>query len=208
MRQKIECREYKRQDKRELTRILAEQAYDKFFEKEKDAEKYSNFVLKKAIGDCKYKKVALIGNKAVGAVFGIKKDGNSLLSFLREKICYMQLKIGKNNKEALKYLLLLDEMEQELLDRNHVYNESLIVLFLLKKRAERSEVQEVLLKQWEDLVSEQKSRSFYIVANSRTESRILDRYNLQKIDERSVMIQPKDQRVRFYKTLYRNQVYM
>ena len=120
----------------------------------------------------------------------------------------MQLKIGKKNKEALKYLLLLDEMEQELLDRNHVYNESLIVLFLLKKRAERSEVQEVLLKQWEDLVSGQKNRSFYIVANSRTESRILDRYNLQKIDEKSVMIQPKDQRVRFYKTLYRNQVYM
>ena len=60
MRQKIECREYKRQDQKELTRILAEQAYDKFFEKERDAEKYSNFVLKRAIGDCKYKKVALI----------------------------------------------------------------------------------------------------------------------------------------------------
>ncbi|MEY8495034.1 hypothetical protein AALC16_18750 [Lachnospiraceae bacterium 29-91] len=208
MGRKIECREYKRQDKKELTRILAEQIYNKFFEKEKDAEKYSNFILERAIGACKYKKVAVIGNKVVGAVFGIKKDGNNLLSFLKEKICYMQLKVRKKNKEALKYLLLLDEMEQELLIQNHVYNESMIVLFLLKKRPERSEIQEVLLKQWESMISEQKNCRFYIVANSRTESRMLDRYNFQKVDEKSTMIQPKEQRARFYKILYRNKIYM
>lgn len=208
MGRKIECREYKRQDKKELTRILAEQIYNKFFEKEKDAEKYSNFILERAIGACKYKKVAVIGNKVVGAVFGIKKDGKNLLSFLKEKICYMQLKVRKKNKEALKYLLLLDEMEQELLIQNHVYNESMIVLFLLKKRPERSEIQEVLLKQWESMISEQKNGRFYIVANSRTESRMLDRYNFQKVDEKSTMIQPKEQRARFYKILYRNKIYM
>lgn len=203
MKRKIEYRKYKRQDKKELTRILAEQIYNYFFEKEKDAQKYSRFMLNRAIGTCKYKKVAVTGEKIVGAIFGIKKDKDCFLSYLKRMICYAQLKMRKKNREALKYLLLLDQMEQELLDRNNVDNKKLIVLFLLEKRYEKAEVQEVLLNEWKSVIGAQKNEGTWIVVNGRAEPEFLDKYRFQKMDESSEMIQPKEQRFRFYKTLYR-----
>lgn len=203
MKRKIEYRRYKRQDKKELTRILTEQIYNNFFEKEKDAQNYSRFILNRVIGICKYKKVAVVGEKIVGAIFGIKKDKSHFLSNLKQMICYSYLKIRKKNREALKALLLLDQMEQELLNRNNVDNKKLIALFLLEKRYEKAEVQEVLLNEWESVVGAQKSEGTWIVVNGRAESEFWDKYLFQKVDESSEMIQPKVQRFRFYKTLYR-----
>lgn len=203
VRRKIEYRQYKRQDKKELTRILAEQIYNHFFEKEKDAQKYSRFVLKRAIGICKYGEVAVAGEKIVGAIFGIKKDKNHFLSDLERMVCYAQLKIRKKNREALKSLLLLDQMEQELMDKNNVDNEKLIFLFLLERRYEKAEIQEALLTEWESVGNGQKDKEMWIVVNGRAEPKFLDRYHFQKVDEKSAMIQPKEQRFRFYKTLYR-----
>lgn len=203
MKREIEYRKYKRQDKKELTKILAEQIYNNFFEKEKDAQKYSRFILKRAIETCKYGKVAVIGEKIVGAIFGIKKDKSRFLSHLKRMVCYAQLKLRKKNREALKSLLLLDQMEQELLDKNNVDNEKLIVLFLMERRYERAEIQEVLLAEWESVVSGQKDKRTWIVVNGRAEPEFLDRYHFQKVEEKSAIIQPKEQRFRFYKTLYR-----
>lgn len=207
MRHKIEYRDYKRRDKKELVRFLSEQIYDHFFEEEKDAKRYSDFILTKSIGTCRYKRVAVVDDKAVGAIFGIRKDGNHFLSFLKQTICSIQLKMKKKNKEALKYLLLLDVMEQELLTQNHVDNKSLIVLFMLEKRYERTGIQDTLLKEWENMVGRQNDMSFYIIVNGRVEPRYLEGYSFQKIDEKSSMVQPKEQRFRFYKTLYRKGVY-
>ena len=76
MKLKIEYRQYKRQDKKELVKILARQVYNDFFEKERDAQKYARYMLKRAIAACKYKRVAVAGDKVMGAIFGIKKDRN------------------------------------------------------------------------------------------------------------------------------------
>ena len=202
MKKKIEYRVFKRQDKKELIRILTDQVYSSFFEKGKDAERYSRFILNKNLGTCKYRKVAVAGDKIVGVILGIKKDKNRLLSSLKQKISEMPLKIKKKNKEALKCLLLLDQMEQELLNQNNVDNEKLIVLLLVEKRYERTEIQEILLKDWENEVAGTQNGSTWIVVNSRTEPEFLNRNCFQKLDEKFSMIQPKEQRFRFYKMLY------
>lgn len=54
----------------------------------------------------------LVGNKVVVVLLGMKEKGNALLFFLKQKICHLQLMIDKKNRQALKGILLLDEMEQ------------------------------------------------------------------------------------------------
>lgn len=202
MKLKIEYRQYKRQDKKELVKILARQVYNDFFEKEKDAQKYARYMLKRAITACKYKRVAVAGDKVMGAIFGIKKDKSSFLFHIKKMVCHAELNIRKKNREALKSLLLLDQLEQELLDGNNVDNEKLIVLLLLEKGYERAEIQKTLLDEW-SVANGQKNGSTWIVVNGRATQGFLDRYRFLKADEKSAMIQPKEQRYRFYKTLYR-----
>lgn len=205
VRREIEYREYKRQDNKELTKLLAEQVYNKFFEKEKDAERYSRYILKNTIRVCKHRKVALVGNKVVGVILGMKEKGNALLYFVKQKICHLQLMVEKKNRQALKCLLLLDEMEQEFLNQYHVDDESRIVIFLVAKGNERQKIQDELLNDWETKIE---NMFFYMILNGRMEQGLIDKHCYQKIDERSVSIQPKDQRIRFYKILYAGRGYM
>ena len=88
MKLKIEYRQYKRQDKKELVKILARQVYNDFFEKERDAQKYARYMLKRAIAACKYKRVAVAGDKVMGAIFGIKKDKSSFLFHIKKIALY------------------------------------------------------------------------------------------------------------------------
>ena len=89
------------------------------------------------------------------------------------------------------------------MDKKNVDNEKLLFLFLLERRYEKAEIQEALLTEWESVVNGQKDKEMWIVVNGRAEPKFLDRYHFQKVDEKSAMIQPKEQRFRFYKTLYR-----
>lgn len=205
VRREIEYREYKSQDNKELTKFLAEQVYNKFFEKEKDAERYSRYILKNMIRVCRYRKVALVGNKIVGMILGMKEKGNALLSFLKQKICHLQLMINKKNRQALKDILLLDEIEQELLNQYHVDDERRIVFFLVAKGNEKQKIQDILLDDWETKIE---NMFFYMILDGRMEQGMLEKHCYQKIEEKSVSIQPKNQRIRFYKILYMGRGYM
>lgn len=69
MRQKVEFRELKRKDKKELYRLLKEEEkYEEFFEKAEDAEIYAKAVLERYLGTCTYRKVAAVGEQIVGEV--------------------------------------------------------------------------------------------------------------------------------------------
>lgn len=204
VRREIEYREYKRQDNKELTKLLAEQVYNQFFEKGKDAERYSRYILKNMIRVCRHRKVALVGNKVVGVILGMKEKGNALFSFLKQKICHLQLMIDKKNRQALKDILLLDEIEQELLSQYHVDDENRIVLFLVAKGKEKQKIQDALLNDWETKIE---NMFFHMILDGRMEQEMLEKHCYQKIEEKSVSIQPKNQRVRFYKILYMGRGY-
>lgn len=204
MRQKVEFRELKRKDKKELYRLLKEEEkYEEFFEKAEDAEIYAKAVLERYLGTCTYRKVAAVGEQIVGAVIGSKRRKNSILANLKEKFCYIRLKMKKKNREVLNCLSSLEQMERKLLEEEQIDDGNLIVLFLVKKRYEKTQIQETLLKEWESEEGEQQKSCSYIVINGKTEPRFFEEHSFLKRGETSVMIQPKDQRFRFYKALYR-----
>lgn len=138
MRLKIEFRELKRKDKKELYRLLMEQEkYEDFFEKAEDAEIYAKAKIERYLGTCTYRKVAAVGDQIVGAIIGSKRIKNGILANLKEKLCYIRLKTKKKNREVLNCLLSLEEMERRLLEEEQIDEKNLIVLFLTKKRYEK-----------------------------------------------------------------------
>lgn len=203
MRQKIEFRELKRKDKKELRRLLIEQeGYAEFFEKDKDAETYAKAVLEQCLRLCTYRKVATVGDRVVGAIIGNKKIRSSSLANLKKKVCDIRLKMRKKNREALSCLSSLEETEQRLLRENQADNENLIVLFLTEKRYEKTQVQETLLREWEEREGRQEKSCSHIVLNGKIVSHFWEEHSFLKLEETSVMIQPREQRFRFYKALY------
>lgn len=108
----------------------------------------------------------------------------------------------KKNREALSYLSRLEQTEQRLLRENQADNENLIVLFLIEKRYEKTQVQETLLKEWEERERKQQKSCSYIVLNGKAVSHFWEEHSFLKLAETSVMIQPREQRFRFYKALY------
>lgn len=204
MSQKVEFRELKRKDKKELRRLLKEQeGYEEFFENTKDAETYAKMMVEQYLGTCAYKKVAAVGERIVGAVIGSRKKNSSFLTSLKKRFCYIRLNMRKKNKEVLNCLSRLEQMEQELLREEKIEDENFIALFLIEKRYERTQIQEILLREWEGRGKERKKSCSYIVINGKITPRFFEEHFFLKRGEASVMIQPKEQRFRFYKALYR-----
>lgn len=56
---------------------------------------------------------------------------------------------------------------------------------------------------WESRKGEQHKSCSYIVINGKTESHFFKEHSFLKGEEVSMMIQPKEQRYRFYKVLYK-----
>lgn len=167
MKRRLEFRELKKKDRKELCHLLMEQeGYEEFFEREKDAKIYAKAVAEQAIGTCAYKAVAAIDNHIVGAVIGCRVKNPGFWGGLKKKFAYLRLK----------------------------------VLFLTAKKYNNTEIQKNLLREWELYVKRHSLTSSYIVINGNRTHGSLEGYS--KIDKRSVMIQPKVQRFRFYKSLY------
>lgn len=201
MKRRIEFRKLKKKDRKELCYLLAEQeGYEDFFENENDAENYAKAVVEQSAGTCDYKAVVAIDNHIVGAVIGYKVKKLSFWGELKKKFLYIRLKMKKRNREALECLLELEQMEQELIERNQVASQNVIALFLTARKYNNTEIKKNLLREWELYVKKHNNTSSYIVVNRNRLLGCLDDYS--KIDEMSVMIQPKVQRFRFHKSLY------
>lgn len=201
MKRRIEFRELKKKDEKELCHLLVEQeGYEKFFEKEKDAETYAKAVVEQSVGTCAYKAVAAIDNHIVGAIIGYRVNKLGFWRRVKKKFSYIWLTVKKKNREVLECLAELEQMERELMKRNLVDSQYVITLFLTAKKYNNTEIQKNLLKEWELYVKKHNSTSSYILVNGNGTPGSLGDYS--KIDEKSVMIQPKIQRFRFHKSLY------
>lgn len=201
MKRRIEFRELKKKDKKELCRLLVKQeGYRDFFEKEKDAENYAKAVVEQSVRTCAYKVVAAIDNCIVGAVIGYKVKKPGMWGRMKKKFSYTRLNWKKKNRQVLECLSEVEEMEQELMKRNQATSQNVIALFLTAKKYNNTEIQKNLLRDWELYVKKHNITSSYIVVNgNRLPGRLGD---YSKIDDKSVMIQPKVQRFRFYKAIY------
>lgn len=201
MKRRLEFRELKKKDRKELCHLLMEQeGYEEFFEREKDARIYAKAVAEQAIGTCAYKAVAAIDNHIVGAVIGCRVKNPGFWGGLKKKFSYLRLKIKKKNREVLECLAELEQMERAMLERNQVALQNMMVLFLTAKKYNNTEIQKNLLREWELYVKRHSLTSSYIVINGNRTHGSLEGYS--KIDEKSAMIQPKVQRFRFHKSLY------
>lgn len=201
MKRRIEFRKLKKKDRKGLCHLLTEQeGYKDFFEKAKDAEIYAKLVADQSIRACVYKAVAAMDDYIVGAVIGCRIGKSGLWGEMKKKIFYTRLQIKSKNREVLKYLSKMEQMEQELLKNNQVDSKNMIVLFLIDSRYSNTEIPKNLLREWEQYMKEHNSTSSYIVINGTRFSAGIEDYS--KIDEKSVMIQPKVQRFRFHKSLY------
>lgn len=202
MKQRIEIRSLKRTDKKELSRLLRRQeGYDEFFSDEKDADTLAKVVAERSLNTCVFGEAAFVDGKMVGAVVGSRTKKRGILSKIREKFYYIRLKMKKRNRDALKCLSELEKIEKEMLEENRIPSSNLMLLFLMIRRYQNTEISESLLNHWEDFVKAHKSSYSYVVINGKREPGYLDGYERQ--DEKYVMIQPKIRRFRFYKTLYR-----
>lgn len=201
MKRKIEFRELKKRDKKELVRLFVDQeGYKDFFEKEKDVEIYTKEVMERVIGTCVYKAAAVIDDHIIGAVIGCSTKKLGLWRKLKEKFFFARLKIKKNNREVLKCLSELDRLEQELMERNQVTPQNVIVLFVIVKKYNNTQISKNLLRGWEMYIRKNNFISSYMVVNGNRTPESVGDYS--KIDENSAMIQPKVQRFRFHKSLY------
>lgn len=201
MKRRLEFRELKRKDRKELCHLLMEQeGYEEFFEREKDAKTYAKTVVEEVIRTCAFKVVAVIDNHIVGAIIGCRVKKPGFLGRLKKKFAYLRLKIKKKNREVLECLAELEQMEQALLERNQVALQNMMVLFLIAKKYNNTEIPKNLLREWELYMKRHSLTSSYVVINGNRTHGSLEGYS--KIDEKSAMIQPKVQRFRFHKSLY------
>lgn len=202
MKYNLKYRNYKKEDKKELLRLLREKRkYVDFFEDEKYAEKYTKMALSEFLGTCTYKKVAVAGEKIIGAVIGMKKDRTPILLKLKRKLCCLHLKIKRKNREALRCFSMIEDMEEDLIKSGHVSQKNLLALFLIDKKYGKTEIWQNLLEEWEKKIDESPEKVIYAFACSKSEQQFLEEHSFQVVDEKVIMIQPRDCRYRFRKTL-------
>lgn len=198
---KIEYRNYKNTDSRELCRLMGEiYGLWQFFQKREDIYHFSKIILEDSLAKSDFARVVVADGELAGMIAGYtgKERSPALFCRISNKIRWLRLKLHKRNKGGIKSLYEIHQMDEKLWKNEE---ESTVVLSVIRKDL-NSEEKESFWKEWEKHITSEKRKHTRIILGNFYDISFYEKMGYKKILEEERVMPSGSLRFRRFRSLY------